>query len=114
MVEIHTREEQDTFVVELEGRLDAFHAPTVRDALIRAVEQGHIKIAVDLAKVTFMDSTGLAALVAGMFRAREQGGDLRLACVREPVCVIFELTHMDTTFVLTDNVGAAIESFSEA
>ena len=112
MIEIATREENGTFVVELGGRLDAFHAPRVRDALVCAVGKGQTKIAVDLANVSFMDSSGLAALVAGMIHARERGGDVRLACVQEQVCVIFELTHLDTTFVLTNHVDEAIKSFA--
>jgi len=111
MIEITKQEEQGALVVVLDGRLDAYAAPQVRDELISAVAGGQVNLVADLSRVSFVDSTGLAALVAGMIRAREGGGDLRLACVGEQVCVIFELTHLDATFKLTRNLDEAVQSF---
>jgi anti-sigma B factor antagonist len=112
MIAITKREEPGALVFELAGRLDAYAAPTVRDELISAVSEGHIHLVADLTHVSLVDSTGLAALVAGMTRAREGGGDLRLACVGEEVCVIFELTHLDATFQLARGLDEAIRSFA--
>lgn len=112
MIEIIQREEQGTLVFQFAGRLDAYAAPRVRDVLISAVVEGHTRLVADLTQVSFVDSTGLAALVAGLIRARESGGDLRLACVGEQVCVIFELTHLDSTFQLMSGLDEAIRSFA--
>jgi anti-sigma B factor antagonist len=112
MIAITKREELGALVFELVGRLDAYAAPEVRDALTSAVAEGHTKLVADLTHVSFVDSSGLAALVAGLNRARESGGDLRLACVGEKVCVIFELTHLDATFQITTGLDEAIRSFA--
>lgn len=87
-------------VVRLEGELDAFVAPELRDHLHRAVERrgpGGVLI-VDLERVTFMDSTILGALVGAMRRMREQGGELQLVYPPPPASRIFELTGLDSVF----------------
>ena len=87
-------------VVRLEGELDAFVAPELRDRLHRAVERraSGETLVVDLGRVTFMDSTILGALVGAMRRMRERGGELQLVYPPPPASRIFELTGLDSVF----------------
>lgn len=86
--------------LRLEGELDAYSAPDVRNRLHALIEDcgtGGVLI-VDLAHVTFMDSTILGTLVGGLRRMREQDGELRLVYPPQPVRRIFELTGLDGVF----------------
>jgi len=89
-------------VLELEGELDAFVAPDVRERLHRLIdeasEQGAGALVVDLRSVTFLDSTILGTLVGGLRRMRERGGELRLVYPPPPANRIFELTGLDAVF----------------
>lgn len=87
-------------VVQLEGELDAYVAPDLRERLHRVIEEdaGSGLVIVDLERVTFLDSTILGTLVGGLRRMREQGGELRLVYPPPPANRIFELTGLDAVF----------------
>lgn len=86
--------------LRLEGELDAFVAPDLRERLHRAIDdEGHAGLlVVDLAHVTFLDSTILGALVGALRRMRERGGELQLVYPPHPASRIFELTGLDAVF----------------
>jgi anti-sigma B factor antagonist len=82
-------------ILHLRGRLDLVTAPQVKDLLAKTVAEGHPRLVVDLAEVSFIDSSGLGALISGLKAARVAGGDLRLACVGEQGRVVLGLTTLD-------------------
>jgi anti-anti-sigma factor len=91
-------QEDSIMLVHLGGRLDANTSPQVKAVLQRLVEEGFYKIIVDLRRVPFIDSSGLAALVSGLRLAREKGGTLALSGVQSQTQIIFRLTMLDRIF----------------
>lgn len=69
----------DTLTVALHGEIDVLTVDQVRRALGEAVATGPGQVVVDLADLSFIDSTGLGALVFGFQRARDRGIGLRLS-----------------------------------
>ena len=63
-------------VVRVAGEVDALTAPELRDALLDAMRQHGPTILLDLADVTFMDSTGIGVLVGSERRTLLEGGRL--------------------------------------
>jgi len=53
------------------------------------------RIVVDLSAVDFIDSSGLGALIGGLKAARQEGGDLRIACAGDQVKAVLKLTNLD-------------------
>jgi len=90
----------NTSTVSLEGRFDAHELDPFRDKIDLLTESGVFNINVDLGGVEFLDSTALAELVRGMKRCRENGGDLVLTSLSDPVRVILELTKLDAAFTI--------------
>lgn len=82
-------------VIQPVGRIDLMSAPDVRRRLQQAAVETKARIVVDLDRVTFVDSSGLGALVGGLKAARLAGGDLRIARAGEQVLVILRLTNLD-------------------
>ena len=82
-------------VLHLDGRLNMVSAARLREAVTSTVAQGHTRIAVDLAGVDFMDSSGLGALISGLKTTRQAGGDLRIAAPSEQVKLVLQLTNME-------------------
>lgn len=82
-------------VVRPVGRLDMLAAAEVRQRLVETVQGGQPRLVVDLAGVTFIDSSGLGALIAGLKAARQAGGDLRLAQPNDQARLVLELTTLD-------------------
>jgi len=60
-------------VVDVEGEIDVYTAPRLRELLIDLVNGGHYQLVVNMEKVEFLDSTGLGVLVGGLKRRPEVG-----------------------------------------
>lgn len=82
-------------VLVAEGRINLVTATAVRREVQRVVDEGHTRLALDLSRVEFIDSSGLGALVSGLKTARTAGGDLRLVAASEQVAGVLRLTNLD-------------------
>lgn len=98
-----------TSIVGLTGRLDAHQSKLVTQKLSEASDTAS-NVVVNLGKVNFIDSTGLAVLVKGMRHSREKQGDLVLCELQQPVRIIFELTRLDRAFRIYASEQAALEA----
>jgi len=93
------------------GRLDLLAAPEVRQSVVQAIAAGSRRLVVDLAEVSFMDSSGLAALISGLKAARLAGGDLRIARPTDQTRFLFELTGLDRVMRLYPTVEEALVGY---
>jgi anti-sigma B factor antagonist len=66
------------------------------------------RLVVDLAKVTYIDSSGLAVLIEGMQNVEAYGGKFILAGIQENVKPIFEIARLDQVFIIFPHVDAAL------
>jgi anti-sigma B factor antagonist len=94
-------------VLSLDGRLNMVSAARLREAVTSTVAKGHVRIAVDLAGVDFMDSSGLGALISGLKTARQAGGDLRIAAPSEQVKLVLQLTNMERVLLAHERAETA-------
>jgi len=77
------------------GRLTVASAPGLRTVATQRLEAGDHLLVVDLSATTFVDSSGLGALVSLLKSARQAGGDLRLVAPSEQVSMVLRLTNLD-------------------
>jgi anti-sigma B factor antagonist len=91
--------DERTTIVAVEGELDLARAPSLKWALIDALEAGRNHLVVDLSATTFMDSTGLGVLV-GVNRSLTKEARLAIVCPRASLLKIFELSGMDGAFAI--------------
>ncbi len=85
-------------IIQPTGIIDNTRTQELRDQINRGIEQGANTILVDLKEVTFMDSSGLGALVTALKTVQSMGGKLCVCSVNEQVKILFELTSMDRVF----------------
>ncbi len=107
-----SRREGQIVVLSLDGRFDAHNAPEVVDWFEKNVNVSTAQLIINLIDVRFIDSTALAALVKGVKRCRQLGGDLRLCGLQKPVQIVFELTRLDKAFSIFSDEQAALGSFA--
>lgn len=96
-------------VVALRGELDVLYAPAVATAL-EALAARRPRIIVDLARLEFIDASGMAALARGRRRARKGGGDLLLAAPRRPVRRVLAIIWEADGFAIHASVAEAAAS----
>src|ERR1700752_1322278 len=95
-------------VVDVEGEIDIYTAPRLRDLLIDLVGKNDYQLVVNMEKVEFLDSTGLGVLVGGLRRVRAHDGSLDLVCTQEGILKIFRTTGLTQVFGIHDTVDEAI------
>jgi anti-sigma B factor antagonist len=105
-----TRSVSDHTVLEIGGEIDVYTAPRLRERLIEMVGAGDKKVVVDLARVEFLDSTGLGVLVGAHRRLKARDGSLTLVCPHERLMKIFRITGLDSVFEIHPSVEAATAS----
>src|SRR5690606_38106595 len=90
--------DQGRHLVAAVGEIDLATAPALRTELLTALVRYSPRLVLDLSGVTFLDSTGLAVLVAVHRRARAEGGELSLAGPRPVVRKLLGITYLDRVF----------------
>jgi anti-sigma B factor antagonist len=86
--------------VVLTGEVDLSTAGRVREALIAISSSGEHRVVVDMSNVTFMDSTGLAALVGPLKRFRTMNGEIVLRSPAKAVRKVLEITGLTRVFTI--------------
>src|SRR4051794_28399802 len=95
-------------VLPLEGEIDLHISPRVAESLGGMIRQKPARLVVDLSRVTYIDSSGLAVLIEGMQNMEGYGGKLVLAGLQENVRPIFEIARLDQVFIIFPDVKAAL------
>ena len=97
-------------VVRVTGELDLYAVSPLRESLDAIVVDavGAPKLVVDLTGLTFMDSTGLGALVMTQKKVRVLQGSFGVVCSGGPVFRLLEITGLTHVLRVSDTVDAAV------
>ena len=85
-------------IIQPSGILDGTKASQFRQEISDLVEAGADVVLIDFQDVTFMDSSGLGALVLALKTVRAAGSQLVVCSINEQIRILFELTSMDRVF----------------
>lgn len=110
MLDIEVDETTDYTLCRPVGELDAYTVASFREVLADLATRTSLLI--DLSEVPFMDSAGLGALIGGIRRAREHGGDVVVACSRATLTRLLHTTGFDRIVPVTETVEAAQEALA--
>ncbi len=102
--------EKTVVVIEAVGEIDLHRSAMFQEALLKPLNHSPRRMIVDLAGVSYMDSSGVASLVKLLSRVRRDKIDLRLAGLTPRVRNVFEITRLDTVFDLYPGVQEAMDS----
>ena len=94
-----------------EERFDSSMAPDMKAQLLMLVNDG-AKVIVDLSKTTYIDSSGLGALLLGLRQAREVGGDFAVCGAQKRVKNLIQIAHLEDVLVNYENEYEAIDAFN--
>src|SRR5215212_541629 len=97
-------------VLPLQGEIDLNISPQIANTFNDMARARVPRVVVDLSKVTYIDSSGLAVLIVGMQQVKEYGGTFALAGLQSDVRSILETARLDqffSTFAHVDDALAA-------
>jgi anti-sigma B factor antagonist len=112
VLDIETDETDGYTLCRPVGELDAYTVAGFRDALSELATRN--RMVIDLSEVPFMDSAGLGALIGGIRRTRENGGDVAVACSRATLTRLLHTTGFDRIVPVTETVDEAIAALTDA
>ena len=84
---------------------------TLRQMLDQLIRAGRSQVILNLAEVNYIDSVGIATLIASYKSAREQGGDVKLLNLTRRVRDVLQITRLCTVFDIYDTIENAQRSF---
>ena len=109
---ITTREVGHVTIVDINGRITlGEETGRLRDTVRGLIGAGKKKIVLNLARVDFIDSSGVGELVSGFTAVRNAGGDLKLLSLTKKVHDILNVTKLYTVFDVKDDEFTAVKSF---
>lgn len=92
--------DERTAVVSVRGEIHLATAPEFSERLNDVIAEGRTAVVVDLTEVGFIDSTGLSVLLSGLRQVTQAYGAMALVCANPTVLRLFQITSLDTTFVI--------------
>jgi anti-sigma B factor antagonist len=93
------------------GRLDLLSAAAFKGRLAKTIAEGQKRLVIDMGQVTFLDSSGLGALIGVLKSARQAGGDMRIAGLDEQARIVLELTTLDRVLTPYASVDEAMVAY---
>ena len=107
-MQLESRDMNATRLITARGeRLDAAAAIQFKDRMRALTDGGPARIVLDMSAVSFLDSSGLGAVVGAM-KQLHPDQTLELAGLTPTVMRVFNLTRMDTVFTIHPDVQAAL------
>jgi len=108
-----TRQVGDVTVVDAVGRITLGEgASTFRDTIRELASKGKKKLLLNLAEVSYIDSSGIGEMVSGFTTVTNQGGAVKLLNLTKRVRDLLQITKLYTVFEVFDDEATAVRSFS--
>ena len=104
----------DIIVLTIVGEIDLYNAPEIKDIVNKLIEERSYSVIIDLEKVSYIDSSGIGALISSLSNLKKYQGGLKIINVYASVKKVFELTKLTSFFEIFDSEEEAIASFNRS
>ncbi len=112
-VKLSTRQVGNVTVIDVAGRITLGEGSSaLRETLRDLVAKNQTKILLNLADVTYIDSSGIGELVSGYTTVTNTGGSLKLLNLNKRVKDLLQITKLYTVFEVFEDEAAAIRSYA--
>ena len=114
MAELNINERQagDVTVLDMSGKITIGEGSVaLRTAIRRLLEEGKKRILLNLAGVSYIDSSGIGELVSSYTAINKEGGQLKLLNLTQKIKDLLTITKLLTVFDVYDSEAEALNSF---
>jgi anti-sigma B factor antagonist len=98
-------------ICKVDGEIDINTAPQFKKAFEKLMREKEAKIIIDMEKVGYIDSSGLATMVELLKNFRKTGARLKLVSLSPKVKSLFEITKLEKLFDILENQDEAVRAF---
>jgi anti-sigma B factor antagonist len=111
-LKITVRETADTAILDMSGRITLGEGlGDLRDSIREALSGNRKRIILNLAEVSYIDSSGLGQLIGSYATVNDRGGQMKLVSLQKKVVDLMQITKLLTVFETYDSEAAALASF---
>ena len=97
-------------VLSLEGEIDLHASPRVKEQLDPLIARKQPRVIVDLSRVSYIDSSGLALFIEALQRMQAYGGKFALCGLGPSVRTIFDIARLDQVFTIFPDRTTALSA----
>ncbi|MCX7677700.1 MAG: STAS domain-containing protein [Spirochaetes bacterium] len=112
-MDINKRTKDDIVLLDITGEIDLYNAPEIKDIINKLIEEKKYNVVINLEKVSYIDSSGIGALISSLSNLKKYQGGLKIINVYASVRKVFELTKLTSFFEIYDSEEDAIASFNK-
>ena len=109
-IEISARELEGAWVIDIAGEIDLYRSPAVRKKFVEILGKKPRRFLVNLKKVAYMDSSGLATLIEAFQTCKKLAIFFGLFGVNSTLRGLFEITRLEKVFHIYNEEAEAIEA----
>ncbi len=109
MVKVSISRHNSAVIMKIEGEVDLYSSPEVRKSLLKLIDDETPIIIINLEKVGYIDSSGVATLVEGLQEIGKYSGTLKLSSPNDNVRDVFELSNLDKVFEIHNTLEDALK-----
>ena len=112
-MDITKRTKGEVVVLDIAVEIDLYNAPEIKDIINKLIEEQRYNVIINLEKVSYIDSSGIGALISSLSNLKKYQGGLKIINVYASVRKVFELTKLTSFFDIFDSEEDALESFNK-
>ena len=98
-------------VISLSGYLDAHTASDLEATMQEQINGGCHRLVIDFTELEYISSAGLGVFMVFIESVRKEGGDIKLAAMKERVFSVFDLLGFPVLFEIFKEVQEAVEAY---
>ena len=108
-ISIDVKETESVLAVKVNGEIDAYTAPQLREKLFPFSEKEGVKMVVDLSEVNYMDSTGLGVFVGVFKNVRAHNGEFKIVGLSDRLQRLFEITGLADIIDINSQIEGGVQ-----
>ena len=110
-MQLEEKEINSIVILSPVGEMDLYNAPTLRYKVEGLITENKKQIIINLMQVSYIDSSGIGALIAALTKLKKSGGILKISNASSSIAKIFALTELTSFFQMFETEEEALKSF---
>jgi len=114
-MDIDVRIKENISILDIEGEIDLYNAPSIKEMVNSQIEEEKIiHVIINLDKATYIDSSGMGALISSSCNLKQHGGSLGIINLHGSVLKVFEITKLTSFFDIYVSEKEAVKSLQDS